>query len=130
METKFGFKKNDIIEYAGEKFEILEVNMFGDGGTVAEWHVGIRGYINTNFRFSAYGEDAKLVLKAKEISNPIGVIKSLKSIANEDCSLFEDCRYRLYQGEKGEKYIFDNNTKKIILNDLQIRENFKPVELI
>lgn len=130
MRNKFGFEKNDIIEYAGETFEILEINIFGDSGTVAEWHVGMRGYTNTNFQFSAYGEDAKLVLKAKEISNPIGVIKSLKTISNEDCELFKDCSYRLYEGEQGAKYIFDNNTKKIILNDFKIQENFISVEFV
>jgi hypothetical protein len=66
--TKFYFNIGDIIEYCDETYEVLEVNFFNDGGTVAEWYNGKCGDIISNFKWSAYGEDCKLVKRPEEIS--------------------------------------------------------------
>lgn len=62
MRKTFDFKVGDIIEYCGETYEILEVSIFKDGGTVAEWYNGKRGeVIREKFYWSAYGSDCALV---------------------------------------------------------------------
>ncbi|MBX9158637.1 hypothetical protein [Bacillus cereus] len=65
MSKKFDFNIGDIISYAGETFEVLEVNFTNTGGTVAYWHNGVRGDVVTEyFYWSAYGEDCQLVKRA------------------------------------------------------------------
>ncbi|MES5837716.1 hypothetical protein [Bacillus cereus group sp. MG11] len=130
METKFGFKKNDIIEYAGEKFEVLNVSRFNNGGTVAEWHGGMQGDIVPNFLFSVYGMDAKLVMKAEDIGTPIANVKALRTLSHGDFVVTEECFYKLYKDGNGDTYIYDDNTSKTVLTDSLIKESFHKFELV
>ncbi|HHT7008503.1 hypothetical protein [Bacillus cereus group sp. BfR-BA-01328] len=129
MEAKFGFKKNDIIEYAGEKFEVLNISRFNNGGTVAEWHGGMQGDIVPNFLFSVYGEDATLVMKAEDIGTPIANVKALKTFSHGDFVVTEECFYKLFKDGNGDTYIYDDNTIKSVLTDSLIQENFRLYEL-